>query len=166
MIGTLGEDEPESCKSNELIFTKATNNSGGHSKTTVTCWFEAVLSWILFICSVWIVFSTGRRAREGWKAGGTKEKKSEMAEERENMCILNIKMVWTVVAWFCDKSDLRPVKAIKLKNEKWGERAVSEVKRLFCWGQLQLFSERSDVAEPEAVITLQASAQLFLALER
>lgn len=36
IIGTLGEDEPKSCKSNELIFTKATNNSGGHSKTTVT----------------------------------------------------------------------------------------------------------------------------------
>lgn len=37
IIGTLGEDEPKSCKSNELIFTKATNNSGGHTKTTVTC---------------------------------------------------------------------------------------------------------------------------------
>lgn len=64
IIGTLGEDEPKSCKSWELIFTKATNNSGGHSKTTVTRWIEAVLSWILFICSVGIVFSTGRRARE------------------------------------------------------------------------------------------------------
>lgn len=33
------------CKSNELIFAKATSNSGGHSKTRVTGRTAAVLSW-------------------------------------------------------------------------------------------------------------------------
>lgn len=51
-----------------------------------------------------------------------------------------------------------------MKSEE-REQAVSEVKRLFRWGQLQLFSERADVAEPETAITLQASAQLFMGLE-
>lgn len=128
IIGTLGEDEPKSCKSNELIFTKATNNSGGHTKTTVTCWIEAVLSWILFICSVGIAFSTGRHARKKTQRGrvcvcmcvngGVKDWK-----DREHVYIFIINIVSTIAARFGNTSNVRPEKAAELKwIDTWNQR--------------------------------------------
>lgn len=90
IIGTLGEDEPKCFKSNELIFTKATNNSVGHSKTTVTRWLEAVLSWILFICSIGIVFKRKERDRRVRKCICVKS-------WEEHVCILINIIVSTIV---------------------------------------------------------------------
>lgn len=87
IIGTLGEDEAKSCKSNELIFTKATSNSGGHRKATETGGIDAVLSWILFICSVGAVFSSDKLVRERGRGGGKKMYKSAYRNvKRERMC--------------------------------------------------------------------------------
>lgn len=105
-------------KSNELIFTKATNNSGGHSKTTVTCWIEDVLSWILFICSGGVTLRPGRHTERQRRADEWENVAISKTEKTDNMWVSIFNIIITNVAFFSNFK-YQPSKNSRTKVNVW-----------------------------------------------